>query len=890
MKHTRLLSLLLCATCVFAQSPITFQYIYDDLNQLGQVIDSTGVVLQYVYDPVGNILAINRSTIAPGVLTVFGITPLTALTGTTITIQGQGFNANPALNVVTIGGVAATVVSATATTLAVTVPAGTTGGPVTVTVGGSTATSPNPETVIPGPIITSVKPRVMQAGTTVSVTVTGTNLTDTTFSIPGAGIIVAGAAATPDGTSAALGLIANATANGRFAIVGTNGTASSTAGVTIANAFSAFVDPTLDPDGDGLPNGLELILGTDPFNADTDGDGFADGVEVVSGSNPLDPTCTPLNCRFSGTSTPVEFDATPFSALNSGNAAASMLESDAVPFSVLNSLTATSSMLESDTVPFSVLNMLTATSAQMESDSIPFSACNSSGTCTGYGPLSARSIAKSPVIGTPVHRVITAAPPIPRLLTPVVRTPVERKPVAILSPARERGAATAPRSAVTLAYPSPIDAASINSRNFTLSVGGKPLEAELRYSADFRTVALVAPVPTDTVIRVFVSGEVQDQWGSPLPAFESEFHTAAATGDAAAPVIAPRPPTGASAVDSGLSPIRLYMAKAIDSGATTGALLRVTQDGEPIAGSARVAEEGKIVEFVPDAPLRSGAVVRVSWRGTSDPNATPDSGYETLFTTAPAASEVAEPLIVVPGNAAGTALNPVIEIEYSHPLDTGTVSADTVTLREDSTSRVIRADIALRGERIVRITPVERLLPDSSYTYEVSGNVLDAAGQPATPVRQTLTTGTESNLGSPQLLSSTPSEAASDVEPTAEVRLSFDRVLNPLTLSPDKVWIVQGGVRLASSIMLARVGSEIILTPEAPLKAGSEVQITINGVEDLSGNPVPLSTIRFNVRAAAKVTIGRTRGETDASPVGLLALARRRVADVLSGSFLIGRR
>lgn len=38
------------------QQPITFRYIYDDLNQLMTVVDSTGVTLQYVYDSVGNIV------------------------------------------------------------------------------------------------------------------------------------------------------------------------------------------------------------------------------------------------------------------------------------------------------------------------------------------------------------------------------------------------------------------------------------------------------------------------------------------------------------------------------------------------------------------------------------------------------------------------------------------------------------------------------------------------------------------------------------------------------------------------------------------------------------------------------------------------------------------
>ncbi len=46
----------------------------------------------------------------------------------------------------------------------------------------------------------------------------------------------------------------------------------------------------LDSDGDGLPDWLELQIGTDPFNPDTDGDGLSDGEEhLVYFTDPLNP-------------------------------------------------------------------------------------------------------------------------------------------------------------------------------------------------------------------------------------------------------------------------------------------------------------------------------------------------------------------------------------------------------------------------------------------------------------------------------------------------------------------------------------------------------------------------------------------------------------------------
>jgi hypothetical protein len=49
----------------------------------------------------------------------------------------------------------------------------------------------------------------------------------------------------------------------------------------------ADTDPDADDDRDGLTNGEEQALGTDPDDPDSDGDGVEDGREVEDGTNPL---------------------------------------------------------------------------------------------------------------------------------------------------------------------------------------------------------------------------------------------------------------------------------------------------------------------------------------------------------------------------------------------------------------------------------------------------------------------------------------------------------------------------------------------------------------------------------------------------------------------------
>jgi hypothetical protein len=61
-------------------------------------------------------------------------------------------------------------------------------------------------------------------------------------------------------------------------------------GLTDGEEDGLGTDPTNpDTDGDGLTDGAEGGRGTDPTNPDTDGDGISDGQEVANGTDPLDP-------------------------------------------------------------------------------------------------------------------------------------------------------------------------------------------------------------------------------------------------------------------------------------------------------------------------------------------------------------------------------------------------------------------------------------------------------------------------------------------------------------------------------------------------------------------------------------------------------------------------
>jgi YD repeat-containing protein len=359
---------------VLGQGPITFQYFYDDLNQLTKVVDSTGGAIEYVYDSVGNILQIKRSIVTPGALSIFNFTPQQGGQLTTVTISGQGFSTTPSLNTVLFNGVAGVVLSATSTTLVVTAPAGVASGTISVTVAGTTATSTVPFAVAPIPFITSTSRRGAVANTSLLLVVTGTNLIGAGFAfLPVFAppyISIGAVSINPTGTSATLALTVAANASGQFALVATNSFGSSSGFLSATNTFTVVLSlsPTADTDGDGLSDAQEGVLGTDPFNPDTDGDGFSDGIEVASGSDPLNSACTPLNCRIAGQ------------------------EADSLTLSAANGTPPLGSFNEADSVTISVVNSVSAGGSFNEADSVTFSACNGNTGCPGFTHSSAQNV------------------------------------------------------------------------------------------------------------------------------------------------------------------------------------------------------------------------------------------------------------------------------------------------------------------------------------------------------------------------------------------------------------------------------------------------------------------------------------------------------------------
>lgn len=141
-------------------------YAYDAASRLVGVTAPGGQTARYRYDAAGNRLGVDR--FASSALSVLSLVPVRAASGASVTLSGTGFSTTAASNKVTFGTKTATVTSASATRLVVTVPSGAVKGPVSVAVG--TASAASAETFTPAlgnPSVTSYAPTSGPPGTVV---------------------------------------------------------------------------------------------------------------------------------------------------------------------------------------------------------------------------------------------------------------------------------------------------------------------------------------------------------------------------------------------------------------------------------------------------------------------------------------------------------------------------------------------------------------------------------------------------------------------------------------------------------------------------------------------------------------------------------------------------
>ncbi|VAW72830.1 hypothetical protein MNBD_GAMMA15-2036, partial [hydrothermal vent metagenome] len=413
---------------------------------------------------------------------------------------------------------------------------------------------------------------------------------------------------------------------------------------------------------------------------------------------------------------------------------------------------------------------------------------------------------------------------------------------------------------VVLIFSESLNAATVNSANFTLYANGARLVPGVSRSSDNRTITLSVSLPADSQIQVAVSNRVEDLSGNALVDFVSEFTTSSSFDSRRPSVTTQRPGNGATNVPLDSSLV-LFTNEGLDAASVQGAL-HVSQNGSLVSGNVRVTIDGRAIEFVPDVSWLPNALIQVFLDSTAV-----DTAGNALFNYQSSFRTVTDPALLRPTVLrdnlfnTGELLNPAMEVEFSEALAPATVDANTVLLRQNiSGSPVVVATVSLRnGDRVIRVVPDAALAANTQYFLDITNGIEDLDGQtpnastnPATIIfRRFFTTGDQSDAQVPTVSGVSPPDGVADVPLNAQVRIRFDEPVNPLTVDGGTLLLSDGNTTVVPcSISFSDGNREVLMVPHAPLSETVLYSLTIAGVEDRGGNEVVAQTTSFTTSAS----------------------------------------
>ena len=828
-----------------AQGPTEFRYYYDNQGQLIRVVDSTGTSIEYIYDETGNLIEIKRSITSQ--LAIFNFNPQQGTIGTSVTIQGQGFSATLSANDVRFNGVAAPVVSATATSLLVTVPPGATTGPISVTVGANTATSSTPFTVLATPVILSINPRfTLSNATASSVQITGLNLTGSTFSflptlVP-PGIVVNSASINPQGTAATLNVTVNANAVGTFALVGANGVGNSDPFPSLANSLT-ILNPLMDNDGDGLTNAGEVFIGTDPLNPDTDGDGMPDGFEAQFNLKPLDPADANQDADNDGLTNLEEFQmgTDPRNPDRVAPAVTQIFPADGAIGAPINGVVVARfteplkpASVVAGTVRLLRQNTALAGTVTLSGDglSVTFTPTLELNPLTLHAVqiVGLKDLAGNPMVGTFTSSFTTGEFQ-------------DTTPPNVLRTSPQNGATDVPvNTPFTIEFSERMDFGTLTQANFTIrdNTTFQNVAGLVQADASGRTVSFVPNQPFAVGRSFFVTlnSEIKDAAGNRLGFHFFSFSTAFDT-DSDRPVLVGKSPLeGDTNVPTNAVVVIQFNEPLNVINAVRG--IRITANNAVVQGSLSFSDGNRRATFAPAQPFDQNTFITVSTTAQiTDLAGNTLSNPGTFSFLTGNAPDVQRPNVVEisPANGAvNVGTNTTIQLRFSERINPLTVNSSNFQLFTSSFSSQVPGNITVAPDRMsATFTPSTPVSLSTAYFLQVF-SITDLTGLDTGFFFSSFTTALGSDNTGPTVVAINPPDGSSDVPVNAHVVVKLNEPINPLTVTNTAVTLTQNGAPVAGTTVLSFDRLFLSFTLTIPLATSTTYNLNVSGFTDSAGN------------------------------------------------------
>jgi hypothetical protein len=256
-----------------------------------------------------------------------------------------------------------------------------------------------------------------------------------------------------------------------------------------------------------------------------------------------------------------------------------------------------------------------------------------------------------------------------------------------------------------------------------------------------------------------------------------------------------------------------------------------------VPGTVSVNAGGRIVSFVPNAPLATGRGHSLFLSGMRDlaGNVRNTSFSFTTGTT----TDTTPPQVtgVSPGDGfVDVPINAKVTIRFDEPIQS--LSIDQITLTgSGGPVDVIRA--LSDSNRLLTLTPRVPLAANTLHSLNVTG-VRDLAGNAlVSPVTTSFTTGDEADLPSPTVTTVTPANGAMAVPTTTTVEIHFSEPIDRNSVGSSQFQVLNPSFTpIAGTIVVAADALSAIFTPSSPLAPNSVYRPRASNILDLAGNGI----------------------------------------------------
>lgn len=261
-----------------------------------------------------------------------------------------------------------------------------------------------------------------------------------------------------------------------------------------------------------------------------------------------------------------------------------------------------------------------------------------------------------------------------------------------------------------------------------------------------------------------------------------------------------------------------------------------------VTGSVTYTASGSVATFTPAASLAYSTLytATITTGVTSLAGTAMAANYVWTFTTAAVPNAVVPTVIsTIPANlATNVPLNQLVAATFSEPMNPVTINSTSFTLQAAGGASVAGIVAYAAVGNTLTFTPAAALAASTQYTATISTAVKDLAGHTlVSSYIWTFTTGTALNTGQPQLVLTFPVNAATGVSLDASVTGTFNKAMNPLTISTSTFTLTgPGASSVTGTVSYDAINFIATFKPTTNLLANTQYTVTLLGVTDLLGN------------------------------------------------------